>query len=138
MENRKLTMKRARVLLGDDHAITLEGVRRILEPHFEVVGTAADGRALIAAAQKLHPDVIVADISMPVMNGFQAARQLRKVQPDARILFLTVHEEPVAVTEALAIGVSGYVLKRAAADDLIPALREVLQGGRFVSETLQQ
>jgi len=75
---------------------------------------------------------------MPRLNGFQAARLLKKEQPDARILFLTVHEEPAAVAEALAIGVAGYVLKRSAAADLIPALRQVLQGGRFVSAAVHE
>ena len=82
-------MKRARVLLGDDHTIILEGVRRILEPHFEVVGAVADGRALIAAAEELHPDVVVADISMPLLNGIEVARQLQKSQSRAKIIFRT-------------------------------------------------
>ena len=102
-----------------------------------MVGAVADGEALLAAARNLHPDLFLLDISMPRLNGFQAARQLKKEQPGARILFLTVHEEPVAVTEALAIGVTGHVLKRLAASDLIPALRRVFEGGQFVSASAQ-
>jgi DNA-binding NarL/FixJ family response regulator len=130
-------VKPPRVLLADDDPALLDHVRRLLEGEFEVVGTVEDGKALVAAAGDLHPDLCVTDISMPRLNGFQAARQLRKEQQDVRILFLTVHEEPVAVSEALAIGVCGYVLKRSAAVDLIPAMRQVLNGGCFVSPAVQ-
>lgn len=111
----------------------LDRVRRLLEPEFQVVGTAPDGQALLAAAERLKPDLILADISMPVLNGFEAARRLQSSSPATRIIFLTVQEEPTIVTEALGIGVNGYVIKRSAAQDLIVAIREVLQGGSFVS-----
>ncbi len=131
------TARAPRVLLADDDPALLDHVRQLLEDEFEVVGTVEDGKALLAAACDLHPDLCVTDISMPRMNGFQAARQLKKEQQDVRILFLTVHEEPVVVSEALAIGVAGYVLKRSAAADLIPALWQVLKGGCFVSPAVQ-
>lgn len=131
-------MKRPTILLADDDKALLERVRQWLEPEFEVVGKITDGKALISAAKQLQPDLIVADISMPCINGFQAAKQIKQEQPDARILFFTVHEEPVLVSEALAIGVTGYVVKRSAAADLVPALREVLQGRCFVSPAVQQ
>ena len=130
----KVTLvERPTVLLGDDDGALLNGVRRMVELEFEVVATAQDGQALLEAANTLRPDVIVADISMPLLNGFQVARLLKKDRPEVRIVFLTVHEEPVAVAEALEIGVAGYVIKRTAAADLIPAIREVLQGRNFVS-----
>ena len=97
-------MKRPRVLLGDDHAIILDGLRRILEPHFEVVGTAQDGRALVAAAKELRPDVIVADISMPLLNGIEAARQLQKEPSPPKIIFLTMHPDVTYTTEAFRAG----------------------------------
>jgi DNA-binding NarL/FixJ family response regulator len=131
-------VKRPTVLLADDDRAFLDLVCQLLEPEFNVVGMVGDGQALLAAASDLHPDLLVTDISMPRLNGFQAARQLKKMQPTTRILFLSVHEEPVAVTEALAIGVDGYVVKRSAASDLIPALLQVFQGNRFVSSAVRQ
>ena len=131
-------VKRPTVLLADDDKVFLDRVCQLLEPEFDVVGTVEDGQALLAAATDLQPDLLVTDISMPRLNGFQAARQLKKVQSNARILFLSVHEEAVAVSEALAIGANGYVVKRSAATDLIPALVQVFQGNRFVSEAVRQ
>ena len=130
--------KRPTVLLADDDRAFLDLVCQLLKPEFDVVGVVGDGQALLAAASDLHPDLLVTDISMPRLNGFQAARELKKAQPHTRILFLSVHEEPVAVTEALAIGVDGYVVKRSAATDLIPALLQVFQGNRFISEAIRQ
>ena len=126
-------MKRSRVLLGDDHAIILDGLRRILEPHFEVVGTAQDGRALVAAAKELRPDVIVADISMPLLNGIEAARQLQKAGTTAKIIFLTMHPDATYATEAFRAGASGYVLKSSAASELVTAIQEVLKGRMYVT-----
>ncbi|MBI4465754.1 MAG: response regulator transcription factor [Acidobacteria bacterium] len=125
--------KRPRILLGDDHAIILEGLRRILEPHFEVVGAVGDGRALVAAAQQLHPEVIVADISMPLLNGIEAARQLQKLQARAKIIFLTMHPDAAYATEAFRAGASGYVLKSSAASELVTAIEEVLHGRVYVT-----
>jgi DNA-binding NarL/FixJ family response regulator len=120
------------VLLADDDAAFQEALRKFLEPHFQIVASVGDGKALVEAAQALTPDVIIADISMPVLNGLQAVRRLKAVQPNARILFLTVHEEPAFVTEAEKSGALGYVLKRCAPSDLIPAIRKVLQGSSFI------
>jgi DNA-binding NarL/FixJ family response regulator len=103
-------MKRPRILLGDDHAIILDGLRRILEPHCEIVGSAEDGRALVAAAEKLRPDLVVADISMPLLNGIEAARQIRKAHPQTKVIFLTMHPDAAYATEAFRAGASGYVL----------------------------
>jgi DNA-binding NarL/FixJ family response regulator len=131
-------VKRPTVLLADDDPVFLGLVCQLLKSEFEVVGVVGDGQALLAAANDLHPDLLVTDISMPRLNGFQAARQLKKVHPNTRILFLSVHEEAVAVSEALAIGADGYVVKRSAATDLIPALQQVFQGNRFVSDAVRQ
>jgi DNA-binding NarL/FixJ family response regulator len=123
--------------MADDDPALVHQVRQLLLPEFDLVGAVGDGEALLVAARNLHPDLFLLDVSMPRLNGYQTARQLKKEKPEARILFLTVQEEPVAVSEALTIGVAGYVLKRSAASDLIPALRQVIEGGRFVSAGLQ-
>ena len=126
-------MKRPRLLLGDDHAIILDGLRRILEPHFDIVGSVQDGRALVAAAQELHPDVVVADISMPLLNGIEAARQILKADPRVKIVFLTMHPDVTYATEAFRAGASGYVLKNSAASELVTAIQEVLKGRTYLT-----
>lgn len=126
-------MKRARVLLGDDHAIILDGLRRILESHFDVVGTVQNGRELVAAAEKLQPDVIIADISMPLLNGIEAARQIKKIQTRVKIIFLTMHVDVTYATEAFRAGASGYVLKNSAATELVTAIQEALKDRVYVT-----
>lgn len=126
-------MKRPRLLLADDHTLVLEGLRKLLEPHFELVDSVEDGRALMRRAQQLKPDVILLDISMPLLNGIDAARQLRKSLPHTRIIFLTMHAEPDYVTEAFRAGASGYLLKRSAASELVNAVHEVLKGRYYVT-----
>jgi DNA-binding NarL/FixJ family response regulator len=124
---------RTRLLLADDHTLLLEGLRMMLEPEFELAGVVEDGQALLAAAASLHPDLILLDISMPVLNGIDAARQLRKTLPAAKLIFLTMHGDPDYVKEALRAGASGYLLKRSAASELLTALREVMKGNTYVS-----
>lgn len=126
-------MKRARVLIADDHTILAEGLRGLLEPQFEVVGIAEDGRSLLAAAQELHPDVVVLDISMPLLNGIEAARQLRKHHPGVHIVFLTMHPDVALIKEAFRTGARAYVLKRAASSELVTAIREVLRGRAYLT-----
>jgi DNA-binding NarL/FixJ family response regulator len=126
-------VKRARVLLADDHTIVAEGLESLLEDEFELVGTVTDGRALVEAASKLKPDVILADISMPVLNGLDAVRQIKKQRPGARVIFLTMHSEPPLVAEAFKAGASGYLLKQSAGEELIRAIREVLKGRTYVT-----
>ena len=126
-------MKTIRVLLADDHKIVVEGLRGILEPEFELVGTVEDGRALVAAAQKLNPDVIVADISMPLLNGIEAAQQLKRANSPAKIIFLTMHPDATYATRALEAGALGYVLKHSASSELVTAIREALRGRVYVT-----
>ncbi len=126
-------MKRPRVLLADDHKIVVEGLRGILEPEFELVGTVEDGRALVAAAQKLNPDVIVADVSMPLLNGIEAAQQLKKANSQAKIIFLTMHLDASYAIRALEAGASGYVLKHSAPSELVQAIGEALRGRVYVT-----
>ena len=124
------------VLLADDHAATAEQLRTLLAPHFEVVEIVEDGRALVAAEARLSPDAIVADISMPTLDGIEACALIRRRNPDARIVLVTVHSEPVLVERALAVGALGYVLKDAAGDELVAAVQAALGGQRFVSGVL--
>src|SRR3990172_1480205 len=126
-------MKRPRVLLADDHKMVAEGIRSLLEPEFEVAGIVEDGRALIAAAKELWPDVIVADISMPLLNGIEAAEQLKKVDPRVKIVFLTMHPDVTYATRAFEAGASGYVLKHSAASELVTAIQEVLKGRTYLT-----
>ena len=131
-------MKRARVLVADDHKILMEGLRGLLNPEFDLVGTAEDGRALLAAAEKLQPDVVILDISMPLLNGIEAARQLKQTQPDIKLVFLTMHPDVAFVREAFRAGASAYVLKRSAASELVRAIREALKGRAYLSPLVTQ
>ena len=125
-----------RVLLADDHAIVLEGLRRILQPDFEVVGEACDGRALVAAAAALRPDVIVVDISMPLLNGIEAARQICRSDHRVKIVFLTMHPDVAYAAEALRAGGSAYVLKSSAGSEIREAIREILAGRPYISPSI--
>lgn len=122
------------VLIAEDHAIVREGIRMILEaePDFDVVGEAKDGREALELAQRLAPDVVVMDISMPRMTGIEATPQIRRVCPNTRVLILTMHEEESYVFQLLRAGASGYVLKRAAAQDLVEAVRATAKGEAFL------
>lgn len=130
-------MKRPRIVLADDHRIVLEGLRSLLQPEFELAGTAENGLELLELVEHTHPDVIITDISMPMLNGIDAVRKLREMQVEAKIVFLTMHPDVVYATRALEAGASGYVLKHSAPDELISAIHEVLRGGTFVSTALR-
>jgi len=132
------TARRARVLLGDDHSLVAAGVSRLLESEHELLGTVSDGRALVASAKTTNPDVVLADISMPILNGLEAARQIRASLPGCKIIFLTVHSESVYVKEAFRAGASGYVLKQSAASELSVAIQEVLNNNRYVTPLINR
>lgn len=125
--------KKPRLLLADDHSIMLAGLRRLVEDTCEVVGAVEDGRALVEAAEQLRPDLILLDISMPLLNGMDAARQIKKSVPDAKLIFLTMHASPVFATEALQAGASGYLLKQSAASELPHAIETVLKGQTYLT-----
>ena len=129
-------MRKIRVLLADDHETVLEQVRAILRKDFDIVGTVNNGQDAVAETQRLEPDVLVIDISMPVLNGLQAARQLRTNSHRAKIVFLTVHEDQDFVSAALSAGASAYVVKSEVTSELVPAIREALRGGTYVSKTI--
>ncbi len=126
-------MRRARVLLAEDHTLLLDAFAKLLEPHCDVVGTAGDGRELLEAAKRLEPDVVVADISMPLLNGLEAGRRLKEILPDTKLVFVTVNEDPDLAAEALRMGASAYVLKKSATSELFHAIREVLAGRSYVT-----
>ena len=131
-------MKR-RVLLADDHEIVVEGLKRILETKYELVAAVADGLELVAEAEKLRPDVIVTDISMPLLNGLDAVRQLKKKKGlRAKIVFLTMHADADLATEAFAAGAAGYVLKSSAGRELVDAIDTVLAGRVYLTPHIQQ
>jgi DNA-binding NarL/FixJ family response regulator len=129
-------LDRVRVLLADDHKDFVAVAARLLQPEFEVVKTVGDGQELLEEAARLEPDVLVVDISMPVLNGIEATRQLRAAGSRAKIVFLTVHQDPEYVHAALAAGAQGYVAKSRLATDLLLALREALADRFFVSPSI--
>ena len=126
-------IEKVRVLLADDHKIVVEGLRSLLEPEFDLVGTVADGRALMVTAQKLLPDVIVADISMPLLNGIEAVRQIKEKDERIKVVFLTMHPDVTYATRAFEAGASGYVLKHSAPSELVTAIREAIRGRTYVT-----
>src|SRR5262245_6744977 len=126
-------MKKYRLLLADDHMLVLEGLRRILETDFELVGMAENGRELLRLAEELTPDVALVDISMPLLNGIDAARQLLKQTPQTKVIFVTMHADSDYVVEAFRAGASGYLLKRSAASELVVAIQEVMKGRCYVT-----
>ena len=130
-------MTRPRIILADDHRIVLEGLLGLLAKEFDIVGTAENGVALVELAERERPDVIVTDVTMPLLNGIDAVRRLREVGVTAKVVFLTMHPDVVYATRALDAGASGYVLKHSAPDELIGAIRAALSGGQFVSPILR-
>ncbi len=126
-------MTRPRVLLADDHRMLADALRKILEPRCEVVGTVSDGRALLEAVATLNPDVVVLDITMPHLNGLDAGRQIKAKMPKTKLIFMTQHEDPYLVGEAFRCGASAFLLKEAAASELIDALEAVVKGSSYVT-----
>ena len=126
-------MTRPRVLLADDHTLVLDGYRKLLEDQCEIVGAAEDGRTLLAMAQQLQPDIVTLDISMPQLNGIDAARKLQKDLPRTKIIFVTMHADQAYVNEAFKAGASGYLLKRSAGSELVQAIQSVMNGHHYVT-----
>jgi DNA-binding NarL/FixJ family response regulator len=128
-------MTKPRILIADDHSIVLAGLCKLVEAdgEGEVVGTVEDGRALVEAAQKLRPDIILLDISMPLLNGLDAARQIVKLMPECKLIMLTMHASPTYAAEAFKAGVSGYLIKRSAASELKQAIQAVLRGQHYMT-----
>lgn len=126
-------MHSARILIADDHPLVVESIRQLLEPTFTVVGTVGTGEELLAAAKALRPEVVLLDVNMPGMSGFEAARQLHLKLPSVKIVFLTMQAEAIAVSQGFRSGASGYVLKQSVSDELYSAVQNVLANRRFLS-----
>lgn len=124
---------KVRVLLGDDHVLILDGLRTALQSQYEIVGVAKDGRALVEATERLKPDLVIVDISMPLLNGFEAAKQIKKNQPRTKIIFLSQHLNPAYLKNALRLGASGYVLKSGATEELQQAIATVQRGKTYIT-----
>ena len=131
-------MRKARILLGDDHPVFLDGSRALLETRYEVVGAAMDGRTLVEAALGLKPDLILLDISMPLLSGLEGARRVKASFPRVKVLFFTMHSDQTYLQAAFEAGASGYLLKSAASPELLTAVRKVLEGQIYVSKGLSE
>ena len=131
-------MKKARILLGDDHPVFAQGSRTNLEERYEIVGIAVDGRALVEAALSLNPDLILLDISMPLLSGIEAARRIKASLPEVKLLFFTMHSEAAYVQAAFESGAGGYLLKSATPEELLSAVQEVLRGHIYISSSLSR
>jgi DNA-binding NarL/FixJ family response regulator len=129
-------MNRPKILLADDHVLLAQALEHLLQPEFDVVGTVADGRALLKAAGELSPDVVVVDIGMPLLNGLDAGEQLKALHPGIKVIFLTQNREPRFAVEAFRRHASGYLLKDSAASQLTTAIREALRGNTYVSPSI--
>lgn len=125
-----------RLMLADDHTILVDAFRKLLEPHYEIVGTVSDGRALLDAAPSLNPDVVVIDIGMPLMNGMEAGNRLKELLPSVKVIFLTMNEDPDLAVEAMRSGASGYLLKSSAAEELIRAIEMALKGKIYITRQI--
>ena len=128
---------RPRILLADDHAVVVEGIRGLLEKHYDVVGVVMDGRALIAEASWVQPDVIVLDVGMPLLNGIDAGKKMQEILPKVKLVFLTMHADPNLAAAALRLGPVGFVLKHSAASELLTAIADVLRGKAYVTARLK-
>lgn len=126
-------MKRTRLVIADDHVMFAEGLVSLLRDEFDLLGIAGNGEELVDATLRLRPDVILVDISMPVLNGFDAVRRLRSDGSDAKVIFLTMHDDATLLAEAFRCGASGYILKQAAGEELVNAIKQVAQGNNYVS-----
>jgi DNA-binding NarL/FixJ family response regulator len=126
-------MSRVRLLLADDHRMFAQGLQSLLQDEFDLLGIVNNGEDLVEVARQLNPEVIIVDISMPVVNGFDAVRRIKKGGTAAKIIFLTMHDDEALIAEAFRCGGLGYVLKQAAGEELVTAIREVARGNKYVT-----
>jgi DNA-binding NarL/FixJ family response regulator len=131
-------MRRTRILLADDHTMICAGIAKLLEPHCEVVGSVEDGRALLKAADELKPDVVLLDVGMPLMNGLDAARELRKRMPHIKVIFLTMESDSYIAAEAFRAGASAYLLKTSQPTELLQAVHDAVRGVSYVTPQIRR
>jgi DNA-binding NarL/FixJ family response regulator len=127
-----------RILIADDHRLVLEGLKRLIETEFDIVGTAANGMDLVSAAKQLQPDIVLLDVTMPLLNGIEAARQIKADSPSVKLIFVTMQTNRDYIREAFEVGASGYVAKQEAAADLVVAIKHVLAGRFALSPSLSE
>lgn len=132
------SLHKPRVLMADDHSIVLTGVRNLIEDRCEIVGIVDNGRDLVEAAERLRPELVILDISMPLLNGLDAARHIKESCPETKLIFLTMHTSPRFVTGSVKVGGNGYVLKHNASDELGPAIEAVLKGQTYLTPAIVQ
>ncbi len=130
-------MRRTSILLADDHTMICEGLRKMLEPEFEVIGCVKDGHALLKTAADLKPDVVLVDVGMPLLNGLDAARELKKQLPRVKLIFVTMNHDPDIASEALKLGASGYLLKDSEGEELLKAVRIAVRGNSYVTQQIR-
>jgi DNA-binding NarL/FixJ family response regulator len=131
-------MERIRILLADDHPLICAGFQKLLEPHYEVVGCVKDGLALLEAVEELKPDVVLVDIGMPLLNGLDAAREIRKREPRMKLIFLTINSDADIAVQALKVGACGYLLKTSESSELLRAVHDVVQGLLYVTPQINR
>jgi DNA-binding NarL/FixJ family response regulator len=131
-------MKRTTILIADDHTMISEGLRKMLEPEFEVIASVKDGHALLMTAAELRPDLVLVDVGMPLLNGLDAARELKKLMPRVKIIFLTMNPDPDIASAALKMGASGYLLKNSQGDELLKAVRDAIRGTSYVTPQIRE
>jgi DNA-binding NarL/FixJ family response regulator len=131
-------MRRTRVLLADDHTMICAGLAKLLEPQYEVVGSVEDGRALLKAAEELKPDVVLLDVGMPLMNGLDAARELKKRMPHIKMIFLTMESDSYIAAEAFRAGASAYLLKTSRPAELLQAVQDAVRGVSYVTPQIRR
>jgi DNA-binding NarL/FixJ family response regulator len=129
----EVSMNRPRILIADDHTLICEALRKMIEPEYQVVGSVGDGRSLLETAPLLRPDVVLLDVAMPLLNGIDAGRQLKRIMPRTKLIYLTMNADRDVAVEAFRIGASGYLLKSSAGPELLKAIRETLRGGRYIT-----
>ena len=131
-------MRKPRIFLADDHAMVVDAFQRLLEHEFNIVGTASDGLELLNSAPNLHPDLVVVDLGLPLLNGVEAGRQLKKLLPQTKILVVTVNEDPAVADAVLDEWASGYLVKKCSGSELVTALRELLTGRSYVTKMISR
>jgi DNA-binding NarL/FixJ family response regulator len=130
--------RRPRILIGDDHQLVGEALKHLLESEFDVIGIANDGRSLVDRAAKLHPDVVIADISMPLLNGLEAGERIKQLSPPPKLIFVTMNASPEIAADAFRRGASAFVVKQSTAQDLVIAVRRVLNNQSYLSPLITQ
>lgn len=131
-------MKRTSILIADDHSLMCAGLQKILEPEFEVIASVSDGRSLVKTALEVKPDVVLADVAMPLLNGLDAGRELKRLMPRVKLIYLTMNKAPEIATQALRIGASGFLLKNSQGEELLHAIRAALRGTTYVTPQIRE